>query len=197
LGKGYISWMNFALDFAYLNRRVMMQEVKAAFRDHFPDVEFITWSKVTGQAEYNMINIHHNYAALENHYGRNLWVHRKGATKASEGLVGIIPGSMGTPSYITKGLGNHLSLMSCSHGAGRTMSRKAYSRSMAGSPDVEASLDGIIHSEFKPFRHGRDKGLLDVSEAPGAYKDIDTVMANQSDLVEPLVKLRPLISVKG
>ena len=118
--------------------------------------------------------------------------------KASEGIYGIIPGSMGTNSYIIKGKSNHLSLNSCSHGAGRKMGRMQFSRSMKDSMDeIEKSLEGVLHTEFSEVQYGKNKGMKDVSEAPAAYKDIDSVMSNQTDLVDIAVKLRPLISIKG
>ena len=144
----------------------------------FPNIEFL-----------QEINIHHNYASLENHYSRNVWVHRKGATLASENTIGIIPGSQGTNSYIVQGLGNPKSLCSCSHGAGRKMSRKKAVENL-NLQEEQARLDakGILHS----LRH---RNSLD--EAPSAYKDIDTVLEEQKDLVKILVKLEPLAVVKG
>lgn len=197
-GKAYLSWMDFALRFAFLNRQVMIDSVKEVFMNVFPEVFWITNTVVDNTVDDGMINIHHNFAALENHHGRNYWVHRKGATRAFAGMTGIIPGSMGTNSYIVKGLGNHFSLMSCSHGAGRKMGRIEFSKKMKYSHDqIEKSLEGVLHTNFSHFGRGKHKDLLDVSEAPGAYKAIDEVMANQEDLVRILVKLRPLISVKG
>jgi tRNA-splicing ligase RtcB len=130
--------------------------------------------------------------------GKNYWVHRKGATRAFENMTGIIPGSMGTHSYIVKGKGNKVSLMSCSHGAGRKMGRREFCRKMKYShAQIEASLKGVVHSDFGKFDRGKDKGLLDVSEAPGAYKDIDEVINNELDLIDPIVKLSPIICLKG
>lgn len=189
-GKAYLDWMNFALRFAYLNRAVMMNEVKGSLQHEFPNVEF--------EPE---INIHHNYAAIENHFGKNVWVHRKGATSAKQDEIGIIPGSMGTATYITKGLGNAQSLMSCSHGAGRRMGRKAFNIE-ANTPDmmeaIKRSMEGITHTKFgkETNKKGKETGMLDVSEAPQAYKDIEDVMGNQVDLVKPLRKLLPLINWK-
>ena len=130
--------------------------------------------------------------------GHNYWIHRKGATKATDGLYGIIPGDMGSASYIVRGLGNVRSMMSCSHGAGRVMGRMAFNRSMDGKMDeIEESLGDVVHSDFGEVSHGKNKGMKDVSEAPGAYKDIDCVMENQADLVEIVVKLRPMVCLKG
>jgi len=177
-GQAYINEMQLCLDFSYQNRQVMAQFVKDAFKAVFPAVEFP-----------KEINIHHNYAALENHYGKNVWIHRKGATLAREGTEGIIPGSQGTCSYIVRGLGNEASLNSCSHGAGRRMSRKA-AQDKLSLQEEQALLDskGILHAI-------RSKSDLD--EAPSAYKDIDEVMAQQTDLVEITTRLTPLAVIKG
>ena len=135
------------------------------------------------------INIAHNYASMENHFGENVMVHRKGATKATKGLKGIIPGSQGTSSYIVEGLGNEESFQSCSHGAGRKMGRNEARRSLDFNAEKEI-LDkkGILHSI---------RNVQDLDEASGAYKDIDVVMENQKDLVKILVKLEPLGVIKG
>lgn len=174
-GEEYFTAMNYCCDFARANRALMMDRVG----------EMVT--SVTGARILETINIHHNYAARETHYGRQVMVHRKGATKAAQDTVGIIPGSMGTKSYIVKGLGNPESFESCSHGAGRKMGRKQAIRSL----DLEAEqkkMRGILHGL-------RNRNALD--EAPGAYKDIDEVMRLQRDLVEITVTLTPLASIKG
>ena len=180
-GQAYIKEMQYCVDFAFANRKLMMGRVLNCV------------SEVLGQfAQDPMINIAHNYAALEHHMGANVWVHRKGATSARKDEVGIIPGSMGTKSYIVKGLGNPQSFMSCSHGAGRVMSRSKASETLT-LEEVEKSMDGVVYG-----RWGKDrKGRLDFGEAPGAYKDIDVVMENQKDLVEIVVELKPLAVVKG
>ena len=136
-----------------------------------------------------IINIAHNYARMESHFGENVIVHRKGATSAKKGEIGIIPGSQGTCSYIVEGLGNPESFESCSHGAGRKMSRTKAKEELNLEDEI-AILDkqGIIHGI-------RSKKELD--EASGAYKDIDEVMENQEDLVRILVKLTPLAVIKG
>ncbi len=176
--NNYLAEMNLCLDFAYANRQKMSDIIKDEFMRVFLDVEFL-----------NEINIHHNYASLENHYNRNVWVHRKGATLARENTIGIIPGSQGTNSYIVQGLGNPKSLCSCSHGAGRKMSRKKAIENLDLTEEQNIlNAKGILHS----LRH---KNSLD--EAPSAYKDIDTVMEEQKDLVKILVKLEPLAVVKG
>jgi tRNA-splicing ligase RtcB len=199
-GKAYLAWMEFALQFAFLNRQVMMEEVKGVFARVFDDVKFITDELVDDTVEGNIINIHHNYASLEHHHGKNVWVHRKGATKAGDGNTGIIPGSMETNSFIVKGLNNHLSLKSCSHGSGRKCGRKEFNVNNNDKVDeIKARLQekGITYSKFTTSTRGRDKGMLDLSETGEAYKDVMSVMANQTDLVEILVKLAPLVSIKG
>jgi tRNA-splicing ligase RtcB len=134
----------------------------------------------------DIVNNHHNYAAEETHYGQRDWVHRKGATSARAGELGIIPGSMGTRSYIVRGLGNVDSFASCSHGAGRVMGRKEAKRSIS-MDRFKQTMKGI-HFSVSP-RH--------LDEAPDAYKDINRVIANQRDLVEVVTELRPLAVVKG
>ena len=198
-GQCYLMWMEFALQFAFLNRRVMLDVVKLSFHDYLPHTE---WVKIDGVDDdiNNIINIHHNFASLESHMGKNYWIHRKGATRAFDGMTGIIPGSMGSKSFIVKGKGNKLSLMSCSHGAGRKMGRREFSRLMKDKYDDildEMKDKGIVHSEFGKFDYGKDKGLKDVSEAPEAYKNIDSVMVNQADLVDIMVELKPKVSIKG
>ena len=173
-GQEYISGMNYCLDFAYANRALMMERCLDVIKSH------------TGADRIDEVNIHHNYAAMENH-GDNVLVHRKGATKATEGLRGIIPGSMGTKSYIVEGLGNEESFQSCSHGAGRKMGRNQAKKELSLA-DEQNKMSGIIHGL-------RTQKELD--EAPGAYKDIDVVMENQTDLVKILVELRPLAVIKG
>ncbi|MGN0866638.1 MAG: RtcB family protein [Oligosphaeraceae bacterium] len=186
-GNDYFRDMSFALEYALENRRRMMEIFKETLADAIPETEFL-----------QEINIHHNYAALEFHQGRNLYIHRKGATSAREGEIGIIPGSMGTASYIVRGLGNEESFTSCSHGAGRSMSRLAASTNLTRE-ECDAAMEGIVFERWKKAR-GFDKvekGLLDLSEAPQAYKPIDDVIAAEADLVEPLVRLVPLAVLKG
>jgi len=174
----YILAMNWALDFAKANRDLMIKRVKEAFNQTFPMVHYD-----------KTINIHHNYAGFETHFGENVWVHRKGATLASKDTLGIIPGSQGTGSYIVKGLGNPESFNSCSHGAGRKLSRSA-AKKVLDLDEQQKLMDdqNIVHSI---------RNVTDLDEAPGAYKDIYTVMENQKDLVETVVHLKPLAVVKG
>jgi len=180
-GQAYIREMNYCDDFAYANRKLMMDRVILIFGGIEEAGDIIQFEP--------MINIAHNYASLENHFGQNVWVHRKGATLAREGTVGIIPGSQGTKSYIVKGKGNKESFESCSHGAGRTMGRKQAQRELSLEDEIKALDDkGVIHSV---------RTVNDLDEAPGAYKNIDEVMENQKDLVDTMVELIPLAVIKG
>lgn len=176
-GQDYIKEMQYCVSFAYANRRAIIEKVIECFGECFK----------TNMESY--INIAHNYAAIENHFGRNVWVHRKGATLAREGITGIIPGSQGSKSYIVEGLGNPMSFMSCSHGAGRKMGRNE-ARKNLNLDEEKKRLDdlGIVHSV---------RNTDDLDEASGAYKDIDTVMENQKDLVKITVELTPLGVIKG
>jgi tRNA-splicing ligase RtcB len=174
-GQEYFEAMNYCLAFAQANRDLMVKRIE--------DVVGGITSATFGER----VNIHHNYAAMENHFGQNVLVHRKGATKATAGLTGIIPGSMGTSSYIVEGLGNPESFQSCSHGAGRKMGRKQAIANLS-LEDEQKKMEGIVHGL-------RTKEELE--EAPGAYKDIDEVMENQRDLVAIKVSLKPLGVIKG
>jgi len=177
-GQQYLREMQYCIDFAYANRKIMMERVKDALLAVAAPVFFEP-----------MINIAHNYAALEEHFHREVMVHRKGATRAREGELGIIPGSQGTPSYIVRGKGNKESFASCSHGAGRKMGRKQAQRQLNLDQEKKRLDDqGIIHAV---------RSVGDLEEAAGAYKDIDEVIDNQLDLVEVVVELRPLAVVKG
>ena len=177
-GQDYLIEMQWSVEFALANRYHMMNAITEIIKKAVPVAGF-----------FDPINIAHNYAAMEHHYGQNVMVHRKGATRARSGELGVIPGSMGTKSYIVEGLGNPESFDSCSHGAGRLMSRTA-AKEQLDLADEQAKMDakGIIHG----VRHRSD-----LDEAPGAYKEIDTVMENQKDLVRPLVELEPIAVAKG
>jgi tRNA-splicing ligase RtcB (3'-phosphate/5'-hydroxy nucleic acid ligase) len=176
--KEYLSAMNYALDFAKENRFRMIEQIKNAFSSSLPEVSF-------GE----IINIHHNYAAWEHHFGEDVLVHRKGATLAREGIIGLIPGSQGTKSYVVKGMGNPDSFMSCSHGAGRKMGRKQAQRELNLESEKKLLDDqGIIHGI---------RNTSDLDEASGAYKSIEDVMKNQSDLVDIVVELSPLAVIKA
>lgn len=187
-GKSYLRDMNFALKFAQENRDQMLCEVKHAVVDVFGREHPVMFD--------DPINIHHNYASKETHFGEEVWVHRKGATSAKLGQKGIIPGSMGTPSYIVIGKGNPLSFESCSHGAGRKMGRMDATRRL-DSEECELLMDGIVYDGFGKVRRGKLKGQKDLGESPLAYKDIDEVIENQRDLVKVVHKLVPIANVKG
>jgi tRNA-splicing ligase RtcB len=177
--KDYFTEMQYCIDFAYANRKLLMDTIVFVINDCIG----------TACGEIQFVNIAHNYARWENHYNSNVIVHRKGATSAREGETGIIPGSQGTKSYIVRGKGNPESFTSCSHGAGRVMGRRQAQRSLDLKKEIEKlNKTGIIHSV---------RNQKDLDEAPGAYKNIDEVMENQSDLVEILVELTPLVVIKG
>ncbi len=176
--KAYMAEMQYCVDFALANRKLMIEKIKGVFRNNFKGVEFEP-----------MINIAHNYASFENHFNENVIVHRKGATSARLGEKGIIPGSQGTKSYIVEGLGNPESFCSCSHGAGRVMGRKQAIRELDLQEEInKMDAKGIVHG----MRNTRD-----LDEASSAYKNIDVVMSNQLDLVKVLVELEPLAVMKG
>ncbi len=172
----YVEAVHWAQDYAMTNRRVMMRLILDALKQDFP--EFI--------ATKEAVNCHHNYVSMEHHFGKDVFVTRKGAIKAGKGDLGIIPGSMGAKSFIVRGLGNEESFCSCSHGAGRVMSRTKAKRKF-NLEDLEQQTKGI---ECR-----KDAGVID--EIPAAYKDIDVVMNNQSDLVEIVHTLRQVVCVKG
>jgi tRNA-splicing ligase RtcB len=173
----YIADMLWAQDYARANRDQMMDN---AMREVFAFLGF-------GQ-ETRRINCHHNFTQPEVHDGRQLWVTRKGAIKADKGDLGVIPGSMGTASYIVAGKGNPESWMSCSHGAGRRHSR-TQAKKLFTSADLVTQMAG------KVWLSGRAEALVD--EIPSAYKDIDQVMADQADLVEVLHTLHQVLNYKG
>jgi tRNA-splicing ligase RtcB len=197
-GQAYLCWLDFALRFAFMSRQLILEETKNCLKYEFPNVKFTT-KEIVEDTVNGMINIHHNYTTQEHIWGKDLWIHRKGAILARNN-TGIIPGSMGSPTYITKALNNPQSLYSSSHGAGRKMGRRAFCRKMKNSyAQIEKSLEGVVHSEFGEFERGKDKGLKDVSESPKAYKDIKVVMERQKELVEIIVEMgeKPLICLKG
>jgi len=176
-GDQYKKEMEYCMSFASNNRRCMMIEISEAFQ---------TITKCTFD---QIIEIPHNFAALEHHFGKNVVVHRKGATRASKNEIGIIPGSQGTKSYIVRGKGNIHSLQSCSHGAGRILSRKE-ARNTLNLQDEINLLDsqGILHSI---------RNTKDLDESPSAYKDISVVMKAQEDLIDIVVELTPVAVIKG
>jgi tRNA-splicing ligase RtcB len=172
----YVEAVGWAQDYALANRGEMMDLVLEALRRQLPSFE------VTGEA----VNCHHNYVERETHYGESVWLTRKGAIRARKGELGIIPGSMGARSYIVRGKGSAESFHSCAHGAGRRMSRTQAEKKFSVA-DLESQTAGVVCR--------KDKGVLD--EIPGAYKDLDEVMANQSDLAEVVHTLKQVICVKG
>lgn len=174
----YIRALHWCQDYAFHNRKEMMERV-------LKDLSYA----VNGRGPIQRlveVNCHHNYANKEKHFGRDVWVTRKGAVKAGKGDLGIIPGSMGTRSYIVRGLGNEDSFQSCSHGAGRRMSRSQAKR--------EFSLEDL-RQQTSGVECRKDEGVID--EIPGAYKDIDRVMENQKDLVEVVAVLKQIMCIKG
>jgi len=183
-GRQYLDWMNLALDFAYENRSKMLIAVKDIFEKWIGKYTSLS-------VEYSgEINCHHNYAAMENHYGKNVLVHRKGATRAREGEIALIPGAMGSYSYVVRGKGNPESFCSSSHGAGRRYSRSGAMKAFSCEEVIsDLNEQGVILG-----KHNKK----DVAEESRfAYKDIDEVMANQSDLVEPVKRLKTIGVVKG
>ena len=176
--KNYWHDLDWAQSYALMNREVMMKRLLKSFNRMF--------NKDKAFRPEIAVNCHHNYVALEEHFGENVFITRKGAINAEVGRYGIIPGSMGAKSFIIKGLGNPQSYNSCSHGAGRKMSRTAAKKRFTRE-DLERMTRGV---ECR-----KDSGVID--EIPGAYKDIDQVMRNQSDLVEVVAELKQVVCVKG
>ena len=182
LAKAYLADLGFALEFARRSRREMMLRAIDVISGHTDKIP-------GGENEYSsstMLDVAHNYVAEEKHFGITLFVHRKGAVRASEGEPVTIPGSMGTSSYIAEGRGNEFSFCSCSHGAGRVMSRQAAMRNISDKA-FEESMKGIAH----------DNDLRLKDESPPAYKNIRSVMRGQKDLVRIRKELRPMLSIKG
>ena len=176
--KNYWHDLEWAQSYALMNREVMMKRLLKSFNRMF--------NKQKAFRPEIAVNCHHNYVALEEHYGEKVFVTRKGAINAELGRYGIIPGSMGAKSFIIKGLGAPESFNSCSHGAGRKMSRTAAKKRFSRE-DLERQTKGV---ECR-----KDAGVID--EIPGAYKNIDEVMRNQSDLVEIVAELKQVVCVKG
>ena len=176
--QAYLADMHYAMAFAEASRKLMMLRTKEVIAEEFPSAEF-----------EDDLDVNHNYARIENHFGKNVLVHRKGATSAREGELGIIPGSQGSSSYIVRGKGNPDSFMSCSHGAGRVMGREEAKRTLDCYAEVKALEDkGIVHSLTSEKK---------LDEAISCYKNIDEVMANQMDLVDIVSRMEPLGCIKG
>ena len=172
----YVAAVEWAQEYAAQNRQQMMETVMRVLREHLPSFALTRMA----------INCHHNYISREQHYGQDVYVTRKGAVRAREGEFGIIPGSMGAKSFIVRGLGNAESFHSCSHGAGRVMSRTEAKKRISVADHVRATA----HVECR-----KDSDVVD--ESPAAYKPIDAVMAAQNDLVEIVYTLRQVVCVKG
>lgn len=183
-GASYIEWMNLALAFARENREQMLERVIETLNQWVEKCHI-------GSAEYtNRINCHHNYASLEHHFGKDVWVHRKGAIRAGEDEPGIIPGAMGSSSYIVKGLENPESFHSCSHGAGRKFSRTGAKERYS----VEEVMKDLKECNVVLGKHNK----RDVAEeCRFAYKDIDFVIENELDLARPVKRLKTIGVVKG
>ncbi len=169
--RAYLEAVMWAQDYAAQNRQTMLQNLLL---------------KTGWSTSGDIVNCHHNYISAENHFGEDVMVTRKGAVRASKGMRGIIPGSMGVGTFIVEGLGDPESFESCSHGAGRKMSRSAARNKIALSDHIEATK----HVECR-----KDEGIID--ESPAAYKDLSAVMAAQKTLVKPIAKLEPIICIKG
>ena len=174
----YVEAVSWAQRYAFRNRELMMDAVIGAVARTAGFPPFT--------AHLETVNCHHNYVAKETHYGKSVWVTRKGAVRAGRGELGIIPGSMGAKAFIVRGLGNPESFESCSHGAGRAMSRTAAKRAFTVADHAEAT---------KGVECRKDAGVID--ETPAAYKSIDAVMEAQKDLVEIVHTLRQVVCVKG
>lgn len=172
----YVEAVHWAQEYAFQNRHSMLDLILIGLRRHLPAFEVVN----------QVVNCHHNYVAIEHHYGENVYVTRKGAIRARAADLGIIPGSMGARSFIVRGKGEPESFTSCSHGAGRRMSRTAAEKQFTEA-DMVKQTQGVICR--------KDKGIID--EIPGAYKDIDQVMANQVDLVDVVHTLKQVVCVKG
>ena len=176
--QAYWHDLDWAQRYALKSREVMMNRLLKSFNRMFNDGNAF-------RPEIS-VNCHHNYVSPETHFGETVYVTRKGAIRAEKGMYGIIPGSMGAKSFIVKGLGNPQAFNSCSHGAGRKMSRTAAKKKFSAE-DLKAQTAGV---ECR-----KDAGVVD--EIPGAYKDIDEVMRNQSDLVEIVAEIKQVVCVKG
>jgi len=173
----YIVAVDWAQQFARINREVMMQRLITTVRNTLP---------ISFEASLEAVNCHQNYVNKEFHHGKKVLLTRKGAVSANKGELGIILGSMGAKSFIVRGLGNKDSFCSCSHGAGRIMSRTEAKRKVSLQEHVAATQDVECR---------KDSGVID--ETPAAYKNIDKVMAAQSDLVEIVYTLKQIVCVKG
>ena len=183
-GMNYINWMNLALDYAFENREKMMESACAIVKEV---IEKYTDKTVAFSSK---INCHHNYAALENHYEKNVWVHRKGATRVRKGELAVIPGAMGSYSYVVEGTGAEETFCSSSHGAGRAYSRK-------GAMEAFSTEQVMVDLKEQGVILGKAKKNDVAEECRFAYKDIEDVMQQQKDLVTPIRKLKTVGVLKG
>ncbi len=183
-GKQYINWMNLALDFAYENRASMLKTIQYILDNLMQKYAHNDYKYI------EEINCHHNYAAIEHHYNANVWVHRKGATRARAGEKAVIPGAMGSYSYIVEGLGNAESFCSSSHGAGRQYSRK-------GAMEAFTTEQVLCDLKEQGVVLGKNNKADVAEESRFAYKNIDEVMSNQQDLVKAVTRLKTVGVVKG
>ena len=200
-GQAYWAWMTYASKFAHLSREAMLKKVQIVLTNYFPELK-ITTENVVDDSVDGIISIHHNFASIETHCGETGIVHRKGSTRAFEGQSSCIPSSMGTPSYVVKGKGKPISLMSCSHGTGRKEGRNSFNSRMKLNEDdnvarIEDILKDVVHSDFGTVTRGKNKGMVNLSEAPECYKDGKWVMSCQEDLVEVIEELYPMVCMKG
>jgi len=175
----YVEALNLAQQYAYYNRQVMMDQILGVFYHLFSNKKDII-------IKDSVVQCHHNYVSKEHHYGKNVWITRKGAVNASTGTMGIIPGSMGAKSFIVRGKGNQESFNSCSHGAGRRFSRSK-AKTLYTLEDLEERMEGIVCNTRQSV----------IDEIPDAYKDIDVVMENQKDLVDIVHTLKQILNIKG
>ncbi|MBI2093584.1 MAG: RtcB family protein, partial [Candidatus Omnitrophica bacterium] len=182
LAGDYLFDLQYALDFAVESRREMLLRILEIFSELFPNMHAAGGVDLIGES----FDLTHNFVAQEDHWGERFYIHRKGATRAVNGLMGIVPGSMGSSSYVIEGRGNEYSFCSCAHGAGRAMSRAEAFRAIS-EKDFKRSMQQIVYEH--------DDRLKD--ESPLAYKDIQRVMRGQRDLVKILYELQPLMSIKG
>ena len=182
MGRDYLADVQFALDFARESRKEMMLRSLEVLAAHCPAVVQAGADALVAAAH----DVSHNYVALERHFGMDLLVHRKGAIRLAEGEVGFVPGSMGSTSFVVEGRGNEYAFCSCSHGAGRSMSRGEAFRRISDR-DLEQSMDGILWDGKAQVK----------DEAPAAYKDSHLVMRGQKDLVKIRYELKPVLSIKG
>lgn len=182
----YMHDMEWAIAFALENRWQMLERAVLQFLATLDESRTPSLHEVRRNVRSEGVNIHHNFARVETHYGRQVVVHRKGATSANSGEIGIVPGSMATGSFIVRGKGNPESFRSCSHGAGRVMSRRAARKTL-----TQKEFERALANTFtKPSANYID-------EAPQTYKNVEEVLAEQADLVEVLHRLRPIITIKG